>query len=157
MDAEKPSVEELIATVLTDIQQKGYSSIQPFDIGEVEERMMLFAQENGVMLGSDRLYMSAKQLQHCMRASKLSKGLVVSPNELILFPANRFQMELYYDGECFIYTDGQSKFIVHPNYKIKVSRDIVKLVNFITATRIKDPAEFTLPKYIKIETDRNSI
>ena len=157
MDAEKPSVEELIATVLTDIQQKGYSSIQPFDIGEVEERMMLFAQANGVMLGSDRLYMSAKQLQHCMRASKLAKGLVVSPNELILFPANRFQMELYYDGECFIYTDGQSKFIVHPNYKMKVSRDIVKLVNFITATRIKDPAEFTLPKYIKIETDRNSI
>ena len=182
MDAEKPSVETLIATVLSDIQQKGYSSIQPFDIGEVEERMMLFAQANGVMLGSDRLYMSAKQLQHCMRASKLSKGLVVSPNELILFPANRFQMELYYDGECFIYTDGQSKFIVHPNYKMKfaikreeskarlgfpeckqtrssakVSRDIVKLVNFITATRIKDPAEFTLPKYIKIETDRNSI
>lgn len=38
----------------------------------------------------------------------------------------------------------------------KVSREIVKLVNFITATRIKDPAEFTLPKYIKIETDRNS-
>ena len=37
MDAEKPSVEELIATVLTDIQQKGYSSIQPFDIGEVED------------------------------------------------------------------------------------------------------------------------
>ena len=48
MDAEKPSVETLIATVLSDIQQKGYSSIQPFDIGEVEERMMLFAQANGV-------------------------------------------------------------------------------------------------------------
>ena len=27
------------------------------------------------------------------------------------------KMELYYDGECFIYTNGQSKFIVHPNYK----------------------------------------
>ena len=157
MGAETPSVEILIATVLSDIQQKGYSSIQPFDIGEVEERMMLFAQANGVTLGSDRLYMSAKQLQHCMRASKLAKGLVVSPDDLILFPANRFQMELYYDGECFIYTDGQSKFIVHPNYKMKVSRDVVKLVNFITATRIKDPAELTLPKYIKIETDRNSI
>ena len=157
MNAEKPSIETLIATVLTDIQQKGYSSIQPFDIGEVEGRMIQFAQVNGVMLGSDRLYMSAKQLQHCMRASKDAKGLVVSPDELIRFPKERYQMDLYYDGECFIYTDGQSKFIVHPNYKMKVSRDIVKLVNFITATRIKDPAEFTLPKYIKIETDRNSI
>ena len=56
MNSEKPSVEELIATVLSDIQQKGYSSNQPFDIGEVEGRMIQFAQENGVMLGSDRLY-----------------------------------------------------------------------------------------------------
>ena len=156
MDAETPSVETLIATVLADIQRQGYSSIQPFDIGEVEQRMMLFAEANNITLGSDRLYISAKQLQHCMRASKQAKGLVVSTDELIQFPASRFQMELYYDGECFIYTDGQSKFIIHPNYKIKVSREIVKLVNFITATRIKDPAEFTLPKYTKIETDRNS-
>ena len=94
--------------------------------------------------------MSAKQLQHCMRSSKLAKGLVVSPTELIQFPSKRFLMDLYYDGECFIYTDGQSKFIVHPNYKMKVCREIVKLVNFITATRVKDPAEFTLPKYVKI-------
>ena len=66
------------------------------------------------------------------------------------FPQNRFQMNLYYDGECFIYTDGTSKFIVHPNYKMKVSRELVANVNFITATRVKDPAEFTLPKYRKI-------
>jgi len=150
MNAEKPSIETLIATVLTDIQQKGYSSIQPFDIGEVEGRMIQFAQVNGVMLGSDRLYMSAKQLQHCMRASKDAKGLVVSPDELIRFPKERYQMDLYYDGECFIYTNGISKFIVHPNYKIKVSREIVKLVNFITATRRTDKKEFNGKRYIKI-------
>ena len=69
---------------------------------------------------------------------------------LIGFPQNRFQMNLYYDGECFIYIDGTSKFIVHPNYKMKVSRELVANVNFITATRVKDPAEFTLPKYRKI-------
>ena len=46
--------------------------------------------------------------------------------------------------------DGTSKFIVHPNYKMKVSRELVANVNFITATRVKDPAEFTLPKYRKI-------
>ena len=94
--------------------------------------------------------MSAKQLQHSMRPSKAAKGLVVDANDLIAFPQNRFAMELYFDGECFIYTDGQSKFIIHPNYKMKVNREHVKLVNFITATRIKDPAEFTLPKYRKI-------
>ena len=94
--------------------------------------------------------MSAKQLQHYMRSSKATKGLVVDAADLISFPKNRFQMALYHDGECFIYTDGQSKFIVHPNYKMKISRKLVSLVNFITGTRVKDPAEFTLPKYQKI-------
>ena len=150
METESPSVETLIATVLSDIRQKGYSSIQPFDIGEVEERMLSFAQVNGVTLACDRLYMSAKQLQHCMRASKDAKGLVVSEDELICFPQSRFQMDLYYDGECFIYTDGVSKFIVHPNYKMKVSREMVKLVNFITATRRTDKKEFNGKRYIKI-------
>lgn len=144
------TIEELIANVLSDIRQKGYSSIQPFSVGKVEGRMLQFSQSCGITLGSDELYMSAKQLQHCMRASKDAKGLVVSDSELVKFPVSRFSMDLYYDGECFIYTDGVSKFIVHPNYKMKVSREMVKLVNFITATRIKDPAEFTLPKYRKI-------
>ena len=108
--------------------------MRPFSIGKVEERMQQFAQANAVTLASDELYMSAKQLQHCMRASKATKGLVVADADLIGFPQNRFQMDLYFDGECFIYTDGQSKFIVHPNYKMKISRELVAQVNFITAT-----------------------
>ena len=98
--------------------------------------------------------MSAKQLQHCMRASKEAKGLIVSQDELVRFPMTRYKMELYYDGECFIYTDGVSKFIVHPNYKMKVNRDQIKLVNFITATRRTDKKEFNGKRYIKIENDR---
>ena len=144
------SIESQIAAVLNDIHKKGYSSVQPFSVGKVEERMMLFAQANAVTLASDELYMSAKQLQHSMRASKAAKGLVVADADLIGFPQSRIQMDLYYDGECFIYTDGLSKFIIHPNYKIKISRELVANVNFITATKIKDPAEFTLPKYRKI-------
>ena len=150
MDNKDVTIEEVISQVLADIRQKGFSAIQPFSIGKVEVRMSQFAQINQVTLASDELYMSAKQLQHCMRASKSAKGLVVDDADLISFPQNRFQMDLYYDGECFIYTDGVSKFIVHPNYKMKISREIVAQVNFITATRIKDPAEFTLPKYRKI-------
>ena len=150
METTETTIESLIAVVLCDIRQQGYSSVQPFSIGKVEERMMLFAQNNAITLASDELYMSAKQLQHCMRASKASKGLVVDDADLIGFPQQRFQMDLYYDGECFIYTDGVSKFIVHPNYKMKISRELVAHVNFITATRVKDPAEFTLPKYRKI-------
>ena len=145
------SIESQIAAVLSDIHQKGYSSVQPFIIGKVEQRMLLFAQANAVTLASDELYMSAKQFQHCMRASKNAKGLVVADIDLICFPQNRFQMDLYYDGECFIYTDGLSKFIIHPNYKMKVNREEVKLVNFITATRRTDKKEFNGKRYIKIQ------
>ena len=150
METSDNTIESQIAIILSDIRQKGYSSVQPFSIGKVEERMMLFAQVNAITLACDELYMSAKQLQHSMRASKATKGLVVTDTDLIGFPQNRFQMDLYYDGECFIYTDGQSKFIVHPNYMMKICRDVAARVNFITATRVKDPAEFTLPKYRKI-------
>ena len=151
MESDKPTVEELIAAVLIDIEQKGFSAIQPFSIGDVELRMKHFAQNNGIALACEQLYMSAKQLQHCMRASKGAKRLVVSAEELVRFPKSRFKMDLYYDGECFIYTDEVSKFIIHPNYKMKVNREQVKLVNFITATRVKDPMEFTLPKYKKVK------
>ena len=150
------ATEELIMTVLKDIHQKGFSSIQPFSIGKVESRMIHFAQDNNIVLGSDELYMSAKQLKHCLRLSKVAKGLVVPDEDLIGFPKNRFEMDLYFDGECFIYTDGLSKYIVHPNYKMKVSREEVKLVNFITATKRTDKKEFNGKRYQKIETDRNT-
>ena len=101
METSEDTIELQIAAILSDIRQKGYSSLQPFSIGKVEERMMLFAQVNVINLASDELYMSAKQLQHCMRASKATKGLVVTDADLIGFPQNRFQMDLYYDGECF--------------------------------------------------------
>ena len=150
---ELKSIEKVIADVLAEISLNGFSSAMPFSIGKVESRMLEFADVNGIELGSDELYMSAKQLQHCMRASKGAKGLVVDVSELIAFPKSRFSMELYYDGECFIYTDGLSKFIVHPNYKMKINREQVKLVNFITATRRTDKKEFNGKRYIKIEND----
>ena len=124
------SIESQIAAVLSDIHQMGYSSAQPFSIGKVEQRMLLFAQANAVTLASDELYMSAKQLQHCMRASKNAKGLVVDDIDLIGFPQKRFQMDLYYDGECFIYTDGKSKFIVHPNYMMKMRNLMIQALDY---------------------------
>ena len=83
MENNNTNIENLIAAVLEDINQKGFSSIHPFSIGKVEVRMTQFAAVNGIELGSDELYMSAKQLQHCMRSSKNAKGLVVDAAELI--------------------------------------------------------------------------
>ena len=154
INIEAGSIEELIAIVLTDIRVKGFSTQQPFIVGAVEERMLSFARNNGIVLGCESLYMSAKQLQHSMRPSKSHKDLVVEDVELIHFPQTRFSMDLYYDGECFIYTNGRSKFIIHPNYEIKIDRDKYKVVNFITATKSKDKKEFNGKRFIKIEADR---
>lgn len=151
METLENTIESHITAILSDILLKGYSSVQPFSIGKVEERMIQFAKTNVITLSSDELYMSAKQLQHCLRSSKAMKGLVVSDADLIGFPQNRFRMDLYYDGECFIYTDGLSKFIIHPNYKMKVNREEIKLVNFITATHRTDKKEFNGKRYVKIQ------
>ena len=40
--------------------------------------------------------------------------------------------------------------------EMKISREQVKLVNFITATRRTDKKEFNGKRYIKIENDQNS-
>ena len=65
------TIETLITKVLDEISQKGFSSIQPFSIGKIEERMAEFAKINDIILGGDELYMSAKQLRHSLRASIL--------------------------------------------------------------------------------------
>lgn len=47
METTETTIESLIAAVLCDLRQHGYSSVQPFCIGKVEKRMMLFAQNIG--------------------------------------------------------------------------------------------------------------
>ena len=44
MESDKPTIGEQITAVLSDIEQKGFSAIQPFSIGDVEQRMIQFAQ-----------------------------------------------------------------------------------------------------------------
>ena len=45
-------------------------------------------------------------------------------------------MEMSYDGEAFIFTNGNAKFVIHPNYEIKIDRKKTKRVVFITATQL---------------------
>ena len=51
-------------------------------------------------------------------------------------------MDLYYDGDSFIYTDYKSKFIVSPNKPIKIDGRKLEKVNFVTAGKVTDPTEF---------------
>ena len=55
MESDKPTIEEQITAVLIDIEQKGFSAIQPFSIGDVEQRMIQFAQEKNVALACNPL------------------------------------------------------------------------------------------------------
>ena len=75
MEIEAKSVEELIAAVLNDISQKGFSSVMPFSIGSVEIRMSQFADANGIELASNELYMSAKQATAQHAGFKERKGI----------------------------------------------------------------------------------
>ncbi|MBO6118673.1 MAG: hypothetical protein J6P44_09035 [Bacteroidales bacterium] len=111
--------------------------------------MKTFAQNNHITLASDEIYMTSHAIAHSVRDSKVKKGIAVDDQELIDFPVSRLQMQMYYDGENFIYTDMKSKFIIHPNYKFKIKGEQSKIVNFITATKI-DGTEFKLRKYIKL-------
>lgn len=142
---------EKILTVLSDIKRIGYSRITPFKIGSVEKRMSTFAERNGIQLASRDVYMSASAIAHATRDIKRMKGIVVSDKDLAAFPSRRKKMDLYYDSTTknFTYTDGKTKFIVHPNYRLTLPIGKKKVTNFITAS-ITDGNEFNQRNYTKI-------
>lgn len=139
-----------IAKVLSDIRRQGYSRAMPFSIGKVERRMRDYAERNGITLGSNDVYMSSVSIAHAMRDTKERKGLTVTDSELISFPLRRRNMDLFYDGNGFVYTDMKTKYVVHNNYKIKLNRNRQRTVMFVTAGKVTDPNEFYQQKYIKI-------
>lgn len=63
-------------------------------------------------------------------------------------------MHKYFDGEAFIFTDYKVKFVVHPNYAMKVKgisgKETIRRINLITAGKVTDANEFKLSKYKKI-------
>ena len=144
---------EKILTVLKDIGEKGYSTEKPFIIGKVEKRMLEFAEKNGIKLAGKHIYMASDSIAHAMRDAKAEKGLAVSHGQLSKFPIRLSKMSLYYDTRTgnFTYTDGHAKYIINPNYERKINRKKKNVVDFITASKIKNMQEFVMQKYIKIE------
>lgn len=155
LEPEKPNsshtAADKIAQVLHDIENIGYSKVDYFSIGNIEGDMKRYADAHNITLGTG-IYMSARQIAHSIRESKREKGLVISNEELKAFPRARGKMHLYYDknDNAFIYTDGKAKYCVRPGYQIKLNRNKIKVVNYISAERIKNMDEFNLTKYEKI-------
>lgn len=122
-----------IRDIYADIHLYGYSQRPAFAFGRIERRMDEHAKANGITLGSRSMYMSPKSLSHARRGNKERAGLALSIADIAAFPKARRKMDLYFDGESYIYTDYKSKFIIHPNYAIKTGKGKSRKVAFITA------------------------
>lgn len=146
--ASNPSAK--IAEAITSLKDGKRASATPFTIGNVEKRMREYAKQHGIELASDKLSMSARQIQHALRDTKNDANKAVSKEELISFPKRIGSMKLFYDSKKgkFVYTDGHAKYIIHPNYAVKKNG---RHVNFITASKITSSQEFSMSNYIKIE------
>lgn len=140
-----------IRRVLAEIRMQGHSKTSPFAVGRVEKRMVDFAKANGITLGSKSIYMGAKSLSHATRGLKVKRGIRVSDIDLVSFPQRKSSMSLYYDTTTknFTYTNGSVKYILHPNYKIKLKSGKTRVVNFITASKT-DGKEFNQKNYKRI-------
>lgn len=141
-----------ISQVISDINAQGYSRIKPFKIGKVEQRMKDYANSHSVVLGGSDVYMGSDTISHALRDSKVGKGIAVSSKELIDFPKDRKSMSLYYDKDVktFLYVNEKSKFILHPNKKIKTESGKKVVVNFVTAQKLSKDENFNGKRFDKI-------
>lgn len=140
------SVRNKISRIYRELESIGYSKIKDFAAGLNEKRMRDFAEINNIELPTKSFYIGVKSLSHARRATKIRDNKAVSVVDIAEFPSRRKKMNLYYDGAAFVYTDYRNKFIINPSYENKNGRRVV----FVTATRVTDPNEFNLPKYIEI-------
>ena len=129
------------------------SQIAPMNIGQLPSSIRNFAKENNIELDSNYLYFTTKGIEHSIRESKVEKGLSVTKEEIADFIANKHDMTQYYDPhkEDFIFATDKPKFIVTPNQSLKIEGKKTKVVNYITATRIKGNADDNFRTYIKIK------
>ncbi len=140
-----------IMSVIADIQRDGYSKQSPFTVGKVEADLKEYASTHGIDIGNGQLYMSPKQIAHTMRDLHADKGIDISPARLASFPERRRSMSLYHDsnGNKFVYFDGKVKYVVHPNYSLKLPTGKERVVNFITAYT-SSGTEFNQHNFTKI-------
>lgn len=148
-----------IQYVLSEISRYGFCKVEPFVIGTVEPEIITFCEKTGLHLGSHELYFTTQALSHALRTEKQVKGLSVEPQDLINFPETKKNMAIYYDSELrtFVYTDDKNKFIIHPNYNIKLSGKKKVVSNFITAQRLHPQECFHEKKYLPIKRRKSSI
>lgn len=145
-------VEQNIAAVYDDFARQGFSRMQPFYVGKVEQRMIDFAKAKNVPVAGDEVYMNTAQLGHARRTSKLANGIAATKQELVTFPKRRSSMRLYFDTDKdrFVYHDGKVKYVIDPDYELKISRKKKRKVVFITASTTNGK-EFNKANYVEVK------
>jgi len=138
-----------IKAVFAAQEKSGYYRTPSFRIGSVGADVSRFAASHGIKLASRDIYISQKFFAHSRREQKGT--LRVSQKDISDFPARKRYMHKYYDGEIFVYTDYKIKFIVHPNYRLKLPNGKRRVVNLITAGKVTDKNEFKQKKYEPIK------
>jgi hypothetical protein len=138
-----------IKGVYAEIKKNGYTRTQPFSIGSIGEDVKRFAKARGITLASRDIYVNARFLSHSQRPSKGAKR--VTKKDITDFPVTKRRMSKYWDGSAFVFTDYKIKFIVNPNYELKINRKTKVKVCLVTAGTVTDPNEFTrLKKYERV-------
>ncbi|MDE5722949.1 MAG: hypothetical protein K2H99_02050 [Paramuribaculum sp.] len=139
------------------IQNGGHASkdaqMAPLNIGLVPQAIVDYAKRNKIALFSDEIYITTKGIEHASRESKVAKVIAVSKDELLDFVKNRDSYAIYYDPGMgdFIFATAKAKFIIRPNYKLKISKVKIAVFNYITATRINTTPQNAFRYFIKIK------
>lgn len=140
------------------IIKNGYHSsreaqMPPLNIGSVSSVITDYAEKNQIDLDSHDLYITTKGIEHTLRESKELKGIAVTVDELVDFVKNRNDYAIYYDPAMgdFIFATSKAKFIVRPNFKMKINKEKKSVFNYISATRISNSPEDAFRYFIKIK------
>lgn len=154
IEASAKRVEEIANIII----KNGYHSsreaqMPPLNIGAVPTIIIKYADKNKISLDSHDIYITTKGIEHTLRESKVSKGIAVTADELVDFVKNRNNYAIYYDPAMgdFIFATSKAKFIVRPNYKLKINKEKKSVFNYISATRIIGNLSDNVGGYIKIK------
>lgn len=132
-----------VIRIATIIQNNGghssaESQVSPMNIGSIPKSIKSYALRNNIKLGSDSMYMTTKGIEHSIREKKVERGAAVTKEEIADFIKNKSSMAQFYDKKKgdFVFATATAKFIVTPNYELKIDKKKTKVVNYITATKI---------------------
>lgn len=141
-----------IAAVISDLEGKGYSRIEPFPIGFVEGRMIKFAKSNDMNILRGSIYMRVDEISHALRDSKAEKGLVITNQDLISFPKRMKGMDLYFDTKTknFTYVDDHAKYIISAAKGKKIKAKNRKASYFVTAQKLNNEELFKGVRFMKV-------